>query len=73
MQEHVISVSKMVVDLSQAIDIGNYFNHLHINSVKNITETLLGKYKDAVNLSPEDTSVEFLHSLRNRRYERNLY
>jgi hypothetical protein len=63
----------MVVDLSQAIDIGNYFNHLHINSVKNITETLLGKYQDAVKFSPEATSVEFLHSSRNQRYERNIY
>jgi hypothetical protein len=57
----------MVVDLSQAIDIGNYFNHPHTKSVKNITETLLGKYKDVVKLSPETTSVEFLKSSRNQR------
>lgn len=57
----------MVVDLSQAIDIGNYFNHLHKNSVKNITETLLGKYKDVVRLSPDTSSVEFLHSAKNQR------
>ena len=63
----------MVVDLNQATDIGNYLNHFHLNPVKNITETLLGKYKDAVNLSQETTSVEFLQSLRNQRYERNLY
>jgi hypothetical protein len=63
----------MVVDLNQAVDIGNYFAHLHLNPVKNITETLLGKYKDAVNLSPDTTSVEFLHSCRNKRYELNIH
>jgi len=63
----------MVVDLSQAIDIGNYFNHIHANPVKNITEMLLGKYKDVVKLSPEATSVEFLYSLRNQRYERIIH
>jgi hypothetical protein len=63
----------MVVDLNQAVDIGNYLNHLHLNPVKNITETLLGKYKDAVNLSQETSSVDLLQSSRNQRYERNLY
>ncbi len=63
----------MVVDLIQAIVIGNYFNHIHANPVKNITETLLGKYKDAVKLSPETTSVEFLQSSRNQRYERIVH
>ena len=63
----------MVVDLSQAIDIGNYFNHLHTKAVENITDSLLGKYKDAVKLSPEATSVEFLHSSRNQRYERIIH
>ncbi len=63
----------MVVDLIQAIVIGNYFNHIHPNPVKNITETLLGKYKDAVKLSPETTSVEFLQSSRNQRYERIVH
>jgi hypothetical protein len=63
----------MVFNLKQAVDIGNYLNHLHLNPVKNITETLLGKYKDAVNLSQETSSVDFLQSSRNQRYERNLY
>jgi len=63
----------MVVDLNQAVDISNYLTHLHLNPVKNITETLLGKYKNTVNLPQETTSVEFLQSSRNQRYERNLY
>ena len=63
----------MVVDLSQVIDIGNYFNNFHTNSEKNINETLLRKYKDVVKHSPEATSVEFLQSSRNQRYERIVH
>lgn len=63
----------MVVDLNKAVDITNYLNHFHVHPVKNITETLLGKYKGTVNLSQETNSVEFLQFSRNQRYERNSY
>jgi hypothetical protein len=63
----------MVVDLKEAVDLGNYFNHLHFNSTKNTTDILLGKYKDAINLPKDMSSVEFIQSCRNQRYERNLY
>lgn len=63
----------MVVDLKEAVDLGNYFNHLHFNSIKNTTDNLLGKYKSVVNLPEDITSVEFIQSSRNQRYERNLY
>jgi len=63
----------MVVDLIQAVDIGNYFSHLHVKPAKNSTDTLLGKYKDTVNLSQEMSLIEFLQSSRSQRYERNLY
>jgi len=63
----------MVVDLKEAVDLGNYFNHLHINSIKNTTDILLGKYKDVITLPEDITSVEFIQSSRNQRYERNLY
>jgi hypothetical protein len=62
----------MVMDLNQAVDISNYLTYVHLNPVKNITETLLGKYKDAVNPSQETTSLEFLQSSRNQRSERNV-
>ena len=63
----------MVVDLKEAVDLGNYFSHLHLCSIKNSTDILLGKYRDAINLPEGTTSVEFIQSSRNQRYERNLY
>lgn len=63
----------MVVDLKEAVDLGNYFNHLHFNSIKNTTDILLGKYNSVVNLPEDITSVEFIQSSKNQRYERNLY
>ena len=63
----------MVVDLNQAVDIGNYLYYLNLNPGKNVTDSLLGKYKDVINLSQEISSVDFLQSSRNQRYERNIY
>jgi hypothetical protein len=63
----------MVVDLKEAVDLGNYFSHLHLNSIKNTTDILLGKYKEAIKLPEDNTSVEFIQASRNQRYERNLY
>ena len=63
----------MVIDLNQAVNIGNYFSHLHLNPVKNITDTLLGKYKETVILPQEIRSVKFLHTSGNQRYDRDLY
>ena len=63
----------MVVDLNEAVDIGNYLYHLNLNPGKNVTDSLLGKYRDAINLSQEISSEDFLQSSRNQRYERNIY
>lgn len=63
----------MVVDLKEAVDLGNYFSHLNLNPIKNTTDILLGKYREAINLPEDNTSVEFIQASRNQRYERNLY
>lgn len=51
----------------------NYLNRFKLNSETKSTDVLLGKYKDAIFLPDESTSVEFLQSSRNQRYERDYY
>lgn len=63
----------MVVDLKQAIDISNYFTQLHPHLDNNITDKLLGKYRDMMHNSDEKNSVELLRKIRKERYDRTLY
>lgn len=63
----------MVVDLKEVVDLGNYFSHLQFHPIKNTTDDLLGKYWDAISLPEGTTSVEFIQSSRNQRYNRNFY
>ena len=59
----------MVFDLKEAVNLGNYFSHLSPSSIKNTTDSLLGKYRDTNTLPEITNSVEFIQSSRNRRYE----
>jgi len=60
----------MVFDLRGVVDVAKYISSIQYNPKDKSSDTLLGKYKCIVQLSPGTISFEFLHNTRNQKHFR---